>query len=67
MVAEGQGETTCGEIDYTSFVPLEDLHVGWCIDDQWFKPNPKNGAVGQEIYGAGGPIWYAVWQKEGEV
>jgi len=24
----------------------------------------KPGVVGQEIYGAGGPIWYAVWQDE---
>ena len=64
MVREGDSETLCGVIDYSSFVPLEDVHVGWCTDDEWYKPNPRNGVVGQEIYGAGGPIWYAVWEFE---
>ncbi len=64
IVAEGSQETTCGKIRHTCYVPLEDVHIGWCTDDQWYKPNPKNGVVGQEIYGAGGPIWYAVWDEE---
>lgn len=64
MVKEGASETLCGVIDYGSYVPLEDVHVGWCTDDEWFKPNPKNGVVGQEIYGAGGPLWYAIWESE---
>lgn len=67
MAAPGPSETLCGEIDHGSWVPLEDVHVGWCTDDQWFKPNPRNGVVGQEIYGAGGPVWYAVLQALGEL
>jgi hypothetical protein len=66
MVAEGGSETTCGVIDYTSYVPLEDVHVGWCTDGQWYQPNPKNGVVGQEIYGAGGVVAYANWEAEGD-
>lgn len=63
LVNEGSSQTTTGEIRYDSYVPLEDLHVGWCTDDDWFMPNPRNGLAGQEIYGAGGPIQYAVSEE----
>jgi hypothetical protein len=45
-------------------IPLEDFRVGWCTDLEWWNDNAKLGVVGQEIYGAGGMIWYAVWQDE---
>jgi len=32
-------------------------------DLEWWQNNSKLGVVGQEIYGAGGPIWYALWQN----
>ena len=43
---------------------LEDFHGGWGTDMEWFQSNSKLGQIGQEIYGAGGPIWYALWQDE---
>ena len=45
-------------------IPLEDVRTGWATDIEWWQNNAKLGAVGQEIYGAGGPIWYALWQDE---
>jgi hypothetical protein len=45
-------------------LPLEDVKVGWGTDLEWYDNNGKLGLVGQEIYGAGGPIWYAIWQHE---
>lgn len=45
-------------------IPLEDFNVGWGTDLEWWHNNSKSGVVGQEIYGAGGPIWYALWQEE---
>jgi hypothetical protein len=66
MIPEGPSPENCGEVIYSSWVPLEDTHIGWCTDDKWYKPNPKNGVVGQAIYAAGGPYWYANWQKEDE-
>ena len=44
-------------------IPLEDFRVGWGTDVEWWQNNAKPGVVGQEIYGAGGPIWYALWQE----
>ncbi|MCX7919547.1 MAG: hypothetical protein N3A72_08065 [bacterium] len=69
LVKEGSEETGgdsrgLWSIDYSSYVPLEDAHMGWCREPNWNDKNPKNGTVGQEIYGAGGPIWYALWQDE---
>jgi len=45
-------------------IPLEDINAGWATDLEWWNNNSKPGVVGQEIYGAGGPIWYALWQDE---
>ena len=45
-------------------IPLEDIRAGWGTDIEWWQNNAKLGVVGQEIYGAGGPIWYALWQDE---
>ncbi|MHB1457783.1 MAG: hypothetical protein ACYC0V_12815 [Armatimonadota bacterium] len=64
MAAEGKSETNSGEIRYDQMIPLEDFYTGWGTDLEWCLANPKLGVVGQEIYGAGGPIWYAVWQDE---
>lgn len=64
LAQAGLDETDCGVIDAKSFVPLEDMHVGWCTDPAWHMPNPRNGVIGQEIYGAGGPIWHAIWARE---
>jgi hypothetical protein len=64
MPAEGWSQTNCGEIRYDQMIPLEDFRVGWGTDIEWWQNNAKSGVVGQEIYGAGGPIWYAVWQDE---
>lgn len=64
MAREGTNETNCGKIDYQQMIPLEDISPGWGTDLEWFQNNSKLGVVGQEIYGAGGPIWYAVWQSE---
>lgn len=64
IAAEGKGETNCGVIDHNQMIPLEDVSAGWGTDLEWFENSSKLGVVGQEIYGAGGPIWYAVWQDE---
>lgn len=64
IAAEGKSETDCGEIRYDQMIPLEDVRVGWCTDLEWWDNNAKLGVVGQEIYGAGGMIWYAVWQDQ---
>jgi hypothetical protein len=64
LVAPDGSETDCGAVAYDQMVPLEDFHGGWGTDMEWFQGNPKLGQIGQEIYGAGGPIWYAVWQDE---
>ncbi len=64
LVKEGPSQTACGVIDYTQWIPLEDVSPGWGTDFEWWNNNTKLGAIGQEIYGAGGPIWYALWQKE---
>ena len=64
MAAEGPSQTNCGEIRYDQMIPLEDFRVGWGTDVEWWQNNAKLGVVGQEIYGAGGPIWYALWQDD---
>jgi hypothetical protein len=64
IAAEGNTETNCGRIDYSQMIPLEDFNAGWGTDLEWWHNNSKPGVVGQEIYGAGGPIWYALWQDE---
>ncbi len=64
LPAEGKSQTNCGEIRHDQMIPLEDYRVGWGTDVEWWQNNAKPGVVGQEIYGAGGPIWYAVWQDE---
>ncbi len=64
LPAEGKSQTNCGEIRYDQMIPLEDFRVGWGTDIEWWQSNAKPGVVGQEIYGAGGPIWYALWQDE---
>lgn len=64
MAKEGKSQTNCGVIDYTQMIPLEDVRGGWGTDLEWWQNNTKQGVVGQEIYGAGGMIWYAVWQDE---
>jgi len=64
LPAEGKTQTNCGEIRYDQMIPLEDVRVGWGTDIEWWQNNAKPGVVGQEIYGAGGPIWYALWQEE---
>jgi len=62
LPAEGKSQTNCGEIRHDQMIPLEDFRVGWGTDIEWWQNNAKPGVVGQEIYGAGGPIWYALWQ-----
>ena len=62
LAREGTSETNCGAIRYDQMIPLEDFKVGWGTDMEWWHNNPKLGIIGQEIYGAGGPIWYAVLQ-----
>ncbi|MCX7918194.1 MAG: hypothetical protein N3A72_01035 [bacterium] len=64
MAKEGKTQTNCGEIRYTQMIPFEDVRATWGTDLEWWQNNTKLGAVGQEIYGAGGPIWYAIWQDE---
>jgi len=64
IAAEGRSQTNCGEIRYDQMIPLEDVRVGWGTDIEWWQNNAKLGVVGQELYGAGGPIWYALWQDE---
>jgi hypothetical protein len=64
ICAEGNSQTNCGELHYDQWVPVEDTRGGWGTDLEWWQNNTKIGAVGQEIYGAGGPIWYALWQDE---
>ena len=64
LPVEGKSQTNCGEIRYDEMIPLEDWRVGWGTDIEWWQNNPKPGVVGQELYGAGGPILYAVWQDE---
>ncbi len=64
LAREGTSETNCGAIRYDQMIPLEDFKVGWGTDVEWWHNNPKLGIIGQEIYGAGGPIWYAVLQDE---
>ena len=64
IAKEGFAETNCGEIHHDQMIPFEDMRCGWGTDLEWWQNNSKNGVVGQEIYGAGGPIWYAVWEKE---
>lgn len=64
LAREGTSETNCGEIRYDQMIPLEDVRCGWGTDLEWWQNNTKNGVVGQEIYGAGGPIWYAVWEVD---
>lgn len=64
LAAEGPLETDCGVIRYDSLVPFEDVRPTWGTDLEWFDANAKIGHIGQEIYGAGGPIWYALWQDE---
>jgi hypothetical protein len=61
---EGKSQTNCGQIHYDQWVPFEDVRAGWGTDSEWWHNNTKLGVVGQEIYGAGGPIWYALWQSE---
>ena len=64
IAREGSGQTNCGQIRYDQMLPLEDVNAGWATDLEWWNNNSKPGVVGQEIYGAGGPIWYALWQRE---
>ncbi len=64
IAQEGKLQTNCGEIRYDQMIPLEDFNAGWGTDLEWWNNNSKSGVVGQEIYGAGGPIWYAVWQEQ---
>lgn len=64
MAAEGKLQTNCGELRYDQMIPLEDVRTGWGTDLEWWQNNARLGVVGQEIYGAGGPIWYALWQDE---
>ncbi len=66
IAKEGHTETNCGDVRYDQMLPLEDVNVGWGTDLAWFDNNGKSGVVGQEIYGASGPIWYALWQNEVE-
>ncbi len=49
---------------YDQMIPLEDVSPGWGTDLEWFQNSSKLGVVGREICGAGGPIWYALWQDE---
>jgi hypothetical protein len=64
MAEEGKIQTNCGEVSYDQMIPLEDVRTGWGTDLEWWQNNAKLGIIGQEIYGAGGPIWYALWQEE---
>jgi len=64
IAREGSGQTNCGQIRYDQMIPLEDINAGWDTDLEWWNNNSKPGVVGQKIYGAGGPIWYALWQDE---
>ncbi len=64
IAKEGPLQTNCGDIRYDQMIPLEDFNAGWGTDLEWWNNNSKPGVVGQEIYGAGGPIWYALWQDE---
>jgi hypothetical protein len=64
MAAEGKRQTNCGEIRHDEMIPVEDVRAGWTTDLEWWQNNAKMGVVGQEIYGAGGPIWYALWQDD---
>lgn len=64
MAHEGRTQTNCGEIRHDQMIPLEDVRPGWGTDIEWWQNNAKLGVVGQEIYGAGGPIWYALRQNE---
>ena len=64
IASEGPLQTNCGDIRHNQMIPLEDFNVGWGTDLEWWNNNSKSGVVGQEIYGAGGPIWYALWQDE---
>jgi len=64
LVATDGSETDCGMVARDQWVPLEDFHGGWGTDLEWWQGNSKLGQIGQEIYGAGGPIWYALWQAE---
>jgi len=61
---EGKLETNRGELRHNQMIPIEDVRGGWGTDLEWRRIDTKLGAVGQEIYGAGGPVWYAVWQDE---
>jgi hypothetical protein len=61
---QGPMETDYCEVIYKYMVPVEDFRAGWGTDLNWFDGNAKLGQVGQEIYGAGGLIWYALWQDE---
>lgn len=64
LAASDGSESDCGRIARDQMVPLEDFHGGWGTDMEWFQGNARLGQIGQEIYGAGGPIWYALWQDE---
>jgi hypothetical protein len=64
MAPADGSESDCGRVAPDQMVPLEDFHGGWGTDMEWFQANSKLGQIGQEIYGAGGPFWYAVWQEE---
>jgi hypothetical protein len=64
IAKDGMSQTNCGGIDQAQMIPLEDVRVGWGTDMEWWQNNAKLGVVGQEIYGAGGPIWYALWQQD---
>ncbi len=64
MAEDGKNQTDCGEIRHNQMIPLEDFRTGWGTDIEWWENNAKLGVVGQEIYGAGGPIWYGIWQDE---
>ncbi|MCP4785710.1 MAG: hypothetical protein GY903_24920 [Fuerstiella sp.] len=64
IAEEGKEETNCGVISHEQMIPLEDVSAGWGTDLEWFQNSSKLGVVGQEIYGVGGMIWYALWQDE---
>jgi len=64
MAENGKRQTNCGEVRHDQMIPLEDVRTGWATDLEWWQNNAKLGVVGQEIYGAGGPIWYALWQDD---
>jgi hypothetical protein len=64
IAEEGPLQTNCGDIRHNQMIPLEDFNAGWGTDLEWWNNNSKPGVVGQEIYGAGGPIWYALWKDE---